>query len=177
MLSACGFVCFSFIFCDRLVESFLLHPANLHMCYAPQSLIKKQVMSTGLQVLCQKKGMFICIGTFFHPITVENLTGNEINLLTVPDVQWDRRHTVWLSIWWIEETNWHANGGNARGVGGTGYAFFCHTSKCIQLAYLSFQFPFEVNTEQSRWRYDWLNWTRLSKYYMTSHKLLGVVQT
>lgn len=79
--------------------------------------------------------------------------------------------------WWMEETNWHTSRGKAEGEGGTGALFLCHTFKCIQLAYLSFQFPFEVNTEQSRWRYDWLNWTRLSKYYMTSHKLLGVIQT
>lgn len=94
----------------------------------------------------------------------------------MPEVQWDRRDTVRLSIQWTEETNWHANGG-AKLEGVTDSAFPCHTSKCIQLAYLSFQFPFEVNTEQSRWRYDWLNWTRLSKYYMTSHKLLGVIRT
>lgn len=71
-----------------------------------------------------------------------------------------------------------ARGERAGGGGGTESTFLlCHTPKCMQLASLSFQFPFGVNTEQSRWRYDWLNWTRLSKYYMTSHKLLGVIQT
>lgn len=62
-------------------------------------------------------------------------------------------------------------------VGGWGVGACCHISKCTQLADLSFQFPFEVNTEQSRWRYDRLNWTRLSKYHVTSHRLSGVTGT
>lgn len=41
--------------------------------------------------------------------------------------------------------------------------------------HLSFQSLFAVNTLKSRWRYDSLNWTRLSKYYVTSHELLGVI--
>lgn len=61
--------------------------------------------------------------------------------------------------------------------GGGGRGRSCHASKSVQLSYLGFQFPFEVNTQQSRWRYERLNETRLSKYHMTSRKLLGVIQT
>lgn len=55
-------------------------------------------------------------------------------------------------------------------------AFFCHILNTYSW-HLSFQSPFAVNTLKSRWRYDSLNWTRLSKYYVTSHKLLGVILT
>lgn len=40
---------------------------------------------------------------------------------------------------------------------GVGVGRSCHASKSTQMSYFSFQFPFEVNTQQSRWRYEWLN--------------------
>lgn len=55
-----------------------------------------------------------------------------------------------------DEANWHSDKGANPGLG-VGAGRSCHASKRIQLSYLGFQFPFEVNTQQSRWRYDRLN--------------------
>lgn len=120
----------------------------------------------------------------------ENITvwesSNKSTCWLLPDVQKDWRNAVWVSERRVGQTNWHTNspppfsGSSVCACvrrWGARAGISCHISKCIQLAYLSFQFPFEVNTEQSRWRYDWLNWTRLSKYYMTSHRLSGVIGT
>lgn len=84
--------------------------------------------------------------------------GTRINLPTVPDPQ-QAEHCY--------RTRDCMYGGQMRRIGtptkgqilasGVGAGRSCHAPKRMQLSYLGFQFPFEVNTQQSRWRYERLN--------------------